>query len=360
MSNRLFQGSIHQMRDYVDRTIGVIDDEARVIACSDPSKLDSSREHLAVDLSAGRAFVRDGYTYKPLDNVLHPEFSVFVEGTDEMAARYAGILAISLSDLMQHCDRQYTRGSFIESVVLDSILPGDVFAKARELHFDTQASRVVLLARIVSASGASAADAIRSLFPDEQKDFVFHASERDVVIVREIRRDAGSEEPEDLACAVVDALAEKYDTRAAVGVGTAVVGVRDLARSYKEAQAALEIGEVFDAENAVFRYDDLGIARLISQLPAPLCMQFLGEIFPGGSMESLDRETLSTIRAFFENSLNVSETARQLFIHRSTLVYRLEKVKKLTGLDLRKFDQAIVFKIALMVRKHLSADPVKY
>ena len=139
-----------------------------------------------------------------------------------------------------------------------------------------------------------------------------------------------------------------------------VEGIRDLARSFKEAQIALEVGKVFDTERTIVSYDNLGIARLIYQLPTTLCEMFLKEIFKKGSIEGLDQETLFTIQRFFENNLNVSETSRKLFVHRNTLVYRLEKIKKITGLDLREFDDAIVFKVALMVKKYLDSKPVKY
>ena len=137
-------------------------------------------------------------------------------------------------------------------------------------------------------------------------------------------------------------------------------GIKDLARSFKEAQVALEVGKVFDTEKPIVSYDNLGIARLIYQLPTTLCEMFLKEVFKRGSIESLDHETLFTIQRFFENNLNVSETSRKLFVHRNTLVYRLEKIKKITGLDLREFEDAIVFKVALMVKKYLSANPVKF
>jgi len=145
-----------------------------------------------------------------------------------------------------------------------------------------------------------------------------------------------------------------------IGIGTIVVGIKDLARSFKEAQVAMEVGKVFDTEKTIVSYDNLGIARLIYQLPTTLCDMFLKEVFKRGSIESLDHETLFTIQRFFENNLNVSETSRKLFVHRNTLVYRLEKIKKITGLDLREFEDAIVFKVALMVKKYLSSNPVKF
>ena len=148
--------------------------------------------------------------------------------------------------------------------------------------------------------------------------------------------------------------------RVVVGIGTIVSGVKELSKSFKEAQVSLEVGKVFDTEKSIVSYNNLGIARLIYQLPTTLCEMFLKEVFKKGSIDSLDHETLFTIQKFFENNLNVSETSRKLFVHRNTLVYRLEKIKKLTGLDLREFDHAIVFKVALMVKKYLTANPVKY
>ncbi|MDD2994420.1 MAG: helix-turn-helix domain-containing protein [Pygmaiobacter sp.] len=360
MSNRLFQGVIHQMQESIDRVIGVVNDNAQVIACSDLTKLDTSREYLALDFAETNAFVRDGFTYRPFGNGQRLEYAVFVEGTDEMAARYAGILAIAVGGIKQYYDEKYDRGNFIKNVILDNILPGDVYIKARELHFGADISRVVFLVRIVSASGVSAYEIIQNLFPDRQKDFVFSISENDIVLVKEIRPGIEPRDLEKLARSIVDTLSAEFYTRVVVGIGTVVTGIKELARSFKEAQVSLEVGKVFDNERPIIRYDNLGIARLIYQLPTTLCDMFLREVFIKGSIDSLDKETLFTIQKFFENNLNVSETSRKLFVHRNTLVYRLEKIKKITGLDLREFDHAIVFKVALMVKKYLTANPVKY
>ena len=360
MSNRLFQGIIHQMRESMDRVIGVVDDSAQVVACSDLSKLDTTREYLTLDLAEGRTFIRDGYTYKPFSSGQKVEFAVFVEGTDELAARFAGVISVAISGIKQYYDEKYDRGNFIKNVIIDNILPGDVYIKARELHFNTDVSRAVLLVRIVSASGVSAFEVISGLFPDKQKDFVLTISEKDIVIVKEIKPGIEAKDLEKLARSIVDTLSNEFYTRVVVGIGTVVVGVKDLARSFKEAQVSLEVGKVFDTEKSIVRYDNLGIARLIYQLPTTLCEMFLKEVFVKGSIDSLDKETLFTIQKFFENNLNVSETSRKLFVHRNTLVYRLEKIKKLTGLDLREFDHAIVFKVALMVKRYLTSNPVKY
>ena len=217
-----------------------------------------------------------------------------------------------------------------------------------------------MLIKISSKTDISAYDVIQNLFPDKNKDFVININETDIALVKEIRNDIDSKDLEKLASSIVDTLSGEFYTHCLIGIGTPVVGIKDLARSFKEAQVALEVGKVFDTERTIVSYDNLGIARLVYQLPTTLCDMFLKEVFKRGSIESLDQETLFTIQRFFENNLNVSETSRKLFVHRNTLVYRLEKIKKLTGLDLREFEDAIVFKVALMVKKYLSSNPIKY
>ena len=305
MSNRLFQGVVHQMRDTIGRVIGVIDENSTIVACSELSRIGTNSDFFTIELGDSHdVFIRDGYTYKPFGVHVKPDYAVFIEGTDDQAAKYASILAISLSSIKQYYDEKYDRNNFVKNIILDNVLPGDITLKARELHFNADISRVVFLISIVSANEVSAYDVIQNLFPDKNKDFVFNITETEIVLI--------------------------------------------------------EVGKVFDTDKTIVSYDNLGIARLIYHLPTTLCETFLKEVFKKGSIESLDHETLFTIQRFFENNLNVSETSRKLFVHRNTLVYRLDKIKKLTGLDLREFDHAIIFKIALMVKKYLAADPVKF
>jgi carbohydrate diacid regulator len=203
-------------------------------------------------------------------------------------------------------------------------------------------------------------DVVQNLFPDRNKDFVININEYDVALIKEVKNDTTSKDIENLASSIADTLSGEFYCHVVIGMGSTVENLKDLARSFKEAQAALEVSKVFDTDKTIVNYDNLGIARLIYQLPTTLCETYLREVFKRGTIESLDQETLFTIQRFFENNLNVSETSRKLFVHRNTLVYRLEKIKKITGLDLREFDHAIVFKIALMVNKYLQANPVKY
>lgn len=361
MSNRLFQGVIHQMRDAIDRTIGVIDETSVIIACSELGRIGEVNESITSDtIASPNPFVVGGYTYKSFGSRPRPEYAVFVSGSDSEAMKYVNLLAISLSSIKQYYDEKYDRSNFIKNVIMDNILPGDIYLKARELHFNSDVSRVCMLIKISNKSDISAYDVIQNLFPDKNKDFVININETDIALIKEIRTGIEPKDLDKLASSIVDTLSSEFYTHCVVGIGTIVVGIKDLARSFKEAQVALEVGKVFDTEKSIISYDNLGIARLIYQLPTTLCEMFLKEVFKRGSIESLDHETLFTIQRFFENNLNVSETSRKLFVHRNTLVYRLEKIKKITGLDLREFEDAIVFKVALMVKKYLSSNPVKF
>lgn len=361
MSNRLFQGVIHQMRDAIDRTIGVIDETSVVIACSELGRIGEVIESVTAEtLGSTAPFVINGHTFKSFGSSSRAEYAVFVSGNDEIAQKYVQLLAVSLGSIKQYYDEKYDRGNFIKNVILDNILPGDIYLKARELRFNSEVTRVCMLIKITSKTDISAYDILQNLFPDKSKDFVININETDIALVKEIKAGIDSKDLEKLAGSIVDTLSSEFYTHCVVGIGTTVTGIKDLAHSFKEAQVALEVGKVFDTERTIVSYDNLGIARLVYQLPTTLCEMFLKEVFKRGSIESLDQETLFTIQRFFENNLNVSETSRKLFVHRNTLVYRLEKIKKLTGLDLREFEDAIVFKVALMVKKYLTANPVKY
>ncbi len=361
MSNRMFQGVIYQMKDAIGRVAGITDEMGVVIACSELGQIDSIKDGVQAERMANsQNFVRGGYTFKGFSNNKRNDFYVFVEGTDEMADKFASMLAISMQSLKQFHDEKFDRLNFIKNVVMDNIMPGDIYAKAREMHFVTDVPRVVLIIRINQQKDMSTFDVIQNLFPDKQKDFVFNTSETDIVLIKELKKGIEAKDIEKLAASIVDTLNVEYYIKSTVGIGTQITNIKDLANSFKEAQIALEVGKVFDTERNIVSYDHLGIARLIYQLPTTLCEMFLKEVFRQGSIESLDQETLFTIQNFFENNLNVSETSRGLFVHRNTLVYRLEKIRKITGLDLREFDDAIVFKVALMVKKYLQSSQDRF
>ncbi len=361
MSSRLFQGVIHQMKDAVDRVIGVIDDNGQIIACSELVKIGETRYDIKDELYyATDTVVSGGYTYRPIGNQATPENTVFVEGEDKLAEKISAVLAVSLSNIKNLYDEKYDKCSFIKNIMLDNILPSDIYMKSKELHFNADETRIVYLIKFHGKTDMLPYEMVQNMFPDKDRDYVISIGESDIVLVREVKPNYSEKEMVKVASNISETLSSEFYTRVSIGISTLVKNIRELARAYKEAQVALEVGKVFDTEKNIICYENLGIGRLIYQLPTTLCEMFLQEVFKKGSLESLDRETLLTVQCFFENNLNVSETSRKLFVHRNTLVYRLEKIRKITGLDLRGFDHAITFKVALMVKKYLATKPAKF
>ena len=361
MSNRLFQSVIHQMKDAVDRTIGVIDETGVIIACSELVKIGEVRQAVRDELAyANDLIVSGGYTYRPLTNGNKREYIVFVEGEDAEADKTSRLLCVALGNIKNLYDEKYDKSSFIKNIILDNILPSDIYIKSKELHFNAEEPRVIFLVKFSGKTDIMPFEMLQNMFPDKARDYVISVGEHDIVLVKEVKAGSENRDMEKIATNIVDTMSSEFYTKVSVGVSTIVENIKDLARAYKEAQIALDVGKVFETEKSVVSYENLGIGRLIYQLPTTLCEMFLQEVFKKGSLESLDRETLMTIQCFFENNLNVSETSRKLFVHRNTLVYRLEKIRKLTGLDLREFEHAITFKVALMVKKYLSSKPGKF
>ena len=338
------------MKDSVDRMIGVI------VACSDLVKIGEEKRDIVENVSfPAQPYTAGGFTYMPIGSHTKIEYILMVEGEDKEAQEIAGLLSISFASIKTLYDEKYDKSSFIKNIILDNILPSDIYIKAKELHFNNDVSRAVFFVRFSDKTDIMPYDILQNMFPEKNKDFVINVGETDIVVVKEVKPNCDAKELEKIANTMADTISSDFYVKVTIGIGSVADSIRDLARSFKEAQVAIEVGKVFDTEKNIINYENLGIGRLIYQLPTTLCEMFLQEVFKKGSLESLDRETLMTIQCFFENNLNVSETSRKLFVHRNTLVYRLEKIRKLTGLDLREFEHAITFKVALMVKKYLSA-----
>ena len=362
MANRLFQSVIHQMKDSITRTVGVVDENGIIIACSDMKRIGEAVPGVRDELVfISNALRQNGYTYRFLTTASgKSDCFIFVEGEDQKADELSSVFAVSFGSIKNLYDEKHDKASFIKNVMLDNILSSDIYIKSKELHFDNDACRVVFLIKFYSHTDMLPFEIVQDMFPDKNTDYVVNVGEQDIVLVKEVPSAEEIEDIEELAKSIAQTLSTEFYAKVAIGISSVVSGLKDLARAYKEARVALEVGKVFDTEKNIIGYDNLGIGRLIYQLPTTLCEIFLQEVFKKGSLESLDRDTLDTVQRFFEYNLNVSETSRNLFVHRNTLVYRLEKIRKITGLDLRNFDQAITFKVALMVKKYLTNKPTKF
>ena len=357
MAWRMLQNTILQMKEATDRTIGVMNVSGEVVACTEQSLKGTVRESAlsALEEMIGSYMVRDGDTYKPVATPgARFEYVVFVSGEDEYARSLCVMAALAIGNAKKYYDEKHDRATFIKNIILDNILSGDIYMKANELRMPQDVPHIVYLIRQTEHPDNAAVDVVANMFPDKSKDFVVSISESELALISEV---SGNYETRDFiktAEKIRDTLNAEILSKTEIGIGTVAPTLKDLAISYKEAQSAINIGKMFDTERDVMSYESLGIGRLIYQLPTTVCEMFLSEVFKDSSLDGLDSETLMTIQKFFENNLNVSETSRNLFVHRNTLVYRLEKIKKITGLDLREFDHAIIFKVALMVKRYLS------
>lgn len=360
MQSRLFQNTLTQLKKDIKRVVGVLDDTEAVIACTDESRIGTTVDNiLTVFDGSGDSKTVGGYTYKRIETFNKNEYVVFCEGDDEVAKNACGFMGVHFLTVKQYYDEKYDRNSFIKNIIVDNILPGDVLYRTRELHLNIEAIRVVYLVRTHKGMENTSMDILKSLFPDKNLDFVIRIDDNDCVVIKEFKSEIPKEEVLQIAENIVDTLSAEEMLAVSVGISTVVGNIQELAQAYREARIALEVGKVFDTEKNIISYDNLGIGRLIYQLPTTLCELFLNEVFKKESINVLDQETIGTIQKFFENNLNVSETSRKLFVHRNTLVYRLDKIKKLTGLDLREFDDAIIFKVAMMVNKYLTSEPTR-
>lgn len=359
MLGQIFQPVLEQMRSVIHREMGVLNSSGSLIAgIEEPISEELAFEALTNAASNGRPYIINGYTFVAIGARNLLEYVVYVRGTDPEEQKFIIMLSISLSNLQLHCGDRYDKSSYLKNVLLGNILPGDIYQHSGELQIDTEIPRLVYIIQLPREHEFAVQHILQNMFPEQ--DFVINIDNRNIVLIKAITQPFNRDNARKTAQSIVETISSELMLQVYVGIGTPTDSLNDVSRSYSEAQLALEIGRVFENDRYILSYDTMGIGRLIYQLPSKLCELFLDEIFKKESIDVLDEETLQTIYKFFENNLNVSETSRQLFVHRNTLVYRLDKIERLTGLDLRKFDDAVVFKVAILVNKYLNANPSKF
>jgi carbohydrate diacid regulator len=285
------------------------------------------------------------------------EYVLIVIGTGEISHVAGKMAAFQMQNLVVAYKERFDKDNFIKNLLLDNLLLVDIYGRAKKLHIAIGAPRVVLVLEATKGIDSDLLEVVRercsNYIGGGHNDFVTAVDEKNVIIVAELEENSTTSNVEAAASALLEHLHKLGLHGLRIACGTIVQEIKEVSRSYKEAKMALDVGRIFFENRNVVAYSELGIGRLIYQLPLPLCKMFIEEIFDDISPDDFDEETLTTINKFFENSLNVSETSRQLFIHRNTLVYRLDKLQRSTGLDLRVFEDAITFRIALMVVKYM-------
>ena len=360
MISKAFQGIVSQMAEVFPKKFGIIDSHGLILASVGTEPRGEVIDDLLYAVAnSDKLFFKDGYTVKVMSNKPYAEYVVYVEGNDEISKYCCNSIVVAANNVRRYYDEKYDKTMFMQNIIFDNLLAFDLHQKARELHVDINIPRAVFYIKSTDKNELGIYEVIRNMFPDKEHDFVISVDRFNVVLIKELKELVDTAELDNMARSIADTLSAEMMITTHIGVSTVAENIDELNTVYKEAQIALQVGKVFEEESYIFNYDNLGIGRLIYQLPIKLCELFLKEVFKKGDITTLDDETILTINKFFENDLNVSETSRQLFVHRNTLVYRLEKIYKLTGLDLRKFDQAIVFKVAMMVHKYLASDSMK-
>lgn len=354
ISNQILQNTIEGLKGISRVDFCVLDTEGKELAATFESGQDRSEAVLSFVESPADSQVIQGCQFFKIFDEQRLEYVLLADGDSEDVYMLGKIAAFQIQSLLVAYKERFDKDNFIKNLLLDNLLLVDIYNRAKKLHIDTEAKRVIFIIETSHEKDSAALENVRSLLGGRSKDFITAVDEKNIIVVKELTDKEGGRELEKMAKEMLDMLhSEGEEERIRIAYGTIVSDIKEVSKSYKEAKLALDVGKIFFDEKDIIAFATLGIGRLIYQLPLPLCRMFIKEIFEGKSPDEFDEETLTTINKFFENSLNVSETSRQLYIHRNTLVYRLDKLQKSTGLDLRVFEDAITFKIALMVVKYM-------
>lgn len=353
ISNQILQTTIEGLKGITRIDLCVCDTEGKVLATTFPDAEEYENSILIFVDSPADSQVIQGYQFFKVFDEHQLEYILLAKGGSDDAYMVGKLAAFQIQNLLVAYKERFDKDNFIKNLLLDNLLLVDIYNRAKKLHIETSVKRVVYIIETKHEKDTNALETVRSLFASKTKDFITAVDEKNIILVKEVKPMEDYDDLEKTANMILDMLNTEAMTKVHVSFGTIVGDIKEVSRSYKEAKMALDVGKIFYSGKNVVAYSNLGIGRLIYQLPLPLCRMFIREVFESKSPDDFDEETLATINKFFENSLNVSETSRQLYIHRNTLVYRLDKLQKSTGLDLRVFEDAITFKIALMVVKYM-------
>ena len=357
LPNQVLQKTVRDMAEIVGEVCSIWNLEGICLAYSSSISESERREvqNILLDMEAGEEIKKYGKSFFSV-SMENEFFYVLVIHAETEGLELIGRLGVKqMEALMLAYQEKMSRNHFIQNLLLDNMLLVDVYNRAKKLGIAIEARRAVIVIEPKNPEENLVLETLKGIYATNTKDFVTVVDEGHIILVKSLEDAENYKDLNDVAKSIVDIVNTEAMVNVRVAYGTIVSEIRDVSKSYKEAGMALDVGRIFYEEKNILAYNELGIGRLIHQLPVSLCEMFLNEVFSGKAVEQFDEETLSTVHKFFENNLNISETARQLFLHRNTLVYRLEKIQKKTGLDVRVFDDALTFKIALMVANHMKS-----
>ena len=353
ISNQILQETINGMKEVTGIDLCILDLSGRIVVTTMEitDALAQHAEEFADSMAESQ--VIDGFQYFKIFDDQRLEYILLATGMSENAYTVGKLAVMQIQNLLTAYKERLDKENFVKNLLRDNLLLVDIYNRSKKLHIEVEQRRVAFLIQAEYEKDQNLLEATKEVESGADSDFITAVDEKSIVYVTPVNGNEGQAQFIQHAKEIKEGLNEYGIKDAKIAIGNVAETIKDVSRSYKEAQIALEVSKIFYEDASVIAYNQLGIGRLIYQLPLPLCKMFIREVFGDYSPDSIDEETLATIDKFFENSLNVSETSRQLYIHRNTLVYRLDKLEKSTGLDLRVFDDAITFKIALMVVKYM-------
>lgn len=353
ISNQIIQTTIDDLRGITRIDLCVLDVNGSLIAATfDMEEVSKEVLDAFADSPAESQSFQGCHFFKVYDEG-QLSYILLTRGTGDDAYMIGKVAVKQVEGLIVAYKQRFDRNNFIQNLLLDNLLLVDINNQAKKLHINQETLRVVYLVETREEEDVIALETVRGTFAPDSQDVITAVDEKNIVVVKEVEEPESYEALEKTASLLAEMLNTQTSGPVRVSYGTIVNQLKDVSRSYKEARMAKDVGEIFYPEKSVVSYHTLGLGRLIYQLPLSLCRMFMIETLGENLPNTFDEETLATIEKFFENNLNVSETARQLFVHRNTLVYRLEKLQKTTGLDIRVFEDALTFRIALMVARYM-------
>lgn len=354
ISNQIIQNSIEELKAITKVDFGVFDLNGACTAST--FETTKEEEELVVNFVASPADSQVIGMHHLLKVVDEEEVNYILDarGLGDDAYMIGKVAVCQLQNLMIAYKERFDRNNFFQNLILDNLLLVDIYNRAKRLHITDQQQRVVYIVESGDRDELSVSELMKGMFSSQNGDYVTTVDENSVILIKALDGETSEEGLEKIAKTIMDMINAEAMVNVRIAFGTMVHELKDVSKSYKEAKMASDVGCIFYQEKQIISYRRLGIGRLIYQLPVHLCRMYIHEIFGERIPEEIDDETLMTVEKFFENNLNVSETSRQLFIHRNTLVYRIEKLQKATGLDIRVFDDALTLKIALMVVNYMN------
>ena len=354
ISSQLLQKALDDIKTITGKDMAILDLDGRYAARTDESFTVDADKIASFAVTSAEQSKDDNNSFFKIRDDGQDIYVLVIDGNQEKDLLVGVMARYQIETIVAAYKEKFDKDNFFKSLLMDNLMLLDIFDRAKRLHIELEQQRVVYIIQLQKKYQDDAIDAVRNIFINDKDSFCTALSKNSIVVIKAVSEKDTDEKLEGLAKNIFNVIKNDVKDEPYIAYGTVVKELKDVSKSYREANMALEVSKIFSDGKHVNSYSHLGIGRLIYQLPLPLCNMYLKEILGDFYIDDFDEETLTTINKFFENSLNVSETSRQLYIHRNTLVYRLDKIQKITGLDLRVFDDAVTFKIALMVSKYMN------